>query len=182
MGIRPAERTRVENTTLDFGKSFEEYIARLWRATYAGPIERQVPVVSPYGNGFIDLFFPHIPKIIEIKTTNWARKDYLPNPSHVDQLLWYMHFSPEIPCDESFAGELTYGFSDNEGEVLSFSVPYDPERIRVLIEWAEQVKRALDTRIPPKIPDNYHPEKFPCGWLGKNPGKCEFFDACWRAT
>jgi CRISPR/Cas system-associated exonuclease Cas4 (RecB family) len=178
LNYKPADRTGGEVQTMNFGKIFESYVTALWRNQYTGIIERQVPVLTPYGNGKIDLYLPELPKLIEVKTTNWARKDYLPNPSHVDQLLLYMAFFAE--WNTANAGELAYGFSDNEDVLQSFVIPYNQERVNELVNWAEQVKCAKDTKTPPPVPEPYHPEKFPCGWLGKNPGRCEYFAFCWK--
>lgn len=183
MGIRPKERTDREQNTMNFGKVFEQYVCTLWRGSYSGVIERQVPVVTPYGNGKIDLWIPDEPRLIEVKTTSWARKDYLPNPSHIDQLLLYMaYFEDFQPYVSTIPGELCYGFSDNEDVLVSFSVVFDIDRVNVLLAWCEGVKTAVRARKAPPIPENYHPEHYPCGWLGKNPGRCEYFDSCWKAT
>lgn len=180
MGMKPAERTAGEKDTMNFGNVFEQYIGTLWRGSYEGVIERQVPVVTPYGNGKIDFWIPALPRLIEVKTTNWARKDYLPNPSHVDQLLLYMAYLPEYQEHLSVPGELCYGFSDHEDVIQSFQISFNLDRVNQLLAWCFDVKSAVALRKAPSIPDGYHPEKFPCGWLGKKPGRCEYFDYCWK--
>jgi hypothetical protein len=182
MGMQPKERSDREQNTMNFGKIFEQYVGSVWRGSYDGVIERQVPVVTPYGNGKIDFWIPGLPQLIEVKTTNWARKDYLPNPSHIDQLLLYMAYFVDYQPYLHIPGELCYGFSDNEDVIQSFTVPFDIDRVNQLLAWCEEVKTAARARKAPPIPDAYHPEKFPCGWLGKNPGRCEYFDFCWKAT
>lgn len=181
MGMQPKERSDREQNTMNFGKIFEAYVGSVWRGSYPGIIERQVPVITPYGNGKIDFWIPDLPRLIEVKTTNWARKDYLPNPSHIDQLLLYMAYFRDFgPYIHDTPGELCYGFSDNEDIVQSFEIPYNLERVNQLLAWCESVKRAVKDRKAPSIPATYHPERFPCGWLGKSPGRCEYFAFCWK--
>lgn len=180
MGMKPADRPGAEQHPMNFGKIFEAYIGCVWRGSYPGVIERQVPVVTPYGNGKIDYWIPDLPRLIEVKATNWARKDYLPNPSHVDQLLLYMAFFADYQPYLRFPGELCYGFSDNEGVLISFEIPYNQGRVDQLLAWCESVKTCVNARKPPPVPMAYDAEHFPCSWKGKTPGFCEYFQLCWK--
>ncbi|WP_020373833.1 hypothetical protein, partial [Sulfobacillus thermosulfidooxidans] len=160
------------------GHYWEDYLASLWEARYPGQVNRQVTVETAWGTGHIDLWIEPIHHLVECKTSTSKRRDDLPLEEHLDQVNLYLHFWGN---DHQATAEIAYVLKDT-GEVLTFPVTYDPDRIPVLLDRLQRMIIAVTIDEEPlPIPDDYAPARFPCAWRTPTGGwrRCEFWRACW---
>jgi len=185
-GYRAEYPSAFDKARFEKGLLWEEIIAAVWEAEFPGQVKRGVEVVSPYGTGEIDLFIPHLPHIVELKTTKPSNEPYLPMTENMIQVQCYLHFfGKELGVTEA---ELCYALKNEDdlyaSAVRSFAIEYDPELAEMLVEEMKKIHRhGLLKRVLP-IPEAYTQERFPCAWRVGQPdaGACAFYRRCWGDT
>ncbi len=162
------------------GHYWEDYLASLWESQYPGQVNRQVTVDSPYGTGHIDLWVEPMHHLVECKTTKVSRRALLPLDEHLDQVNLYLHFWGN---NHGATAEIAYLLKET-GEILTFPVVYDPQRIPRLLERLDQILIAVQIdQQPLPIPEEAAPFQFPCGWMDAYGqfAQCPFWAHCWGA-
>jgi hypothetical protein len=182
-GYRAEYPSVFDKERFEKGLLWEEIIAAVWESEYPGKVQRGVEVVTPYGTGEIDLWIPHLPHLVECKTTKPGNESYLPMTENVIQLQMYLHFfgAPKGVKE----AELCYALKNEDdlytSRVRSFSIDYDPELAVMLVDEAKNIHRhGLLKKILP-IPVAYSKDRFPCAWRVGQPdaGACAFYRRCW---
>ncbi|WP_053958024.1 hypothetical protein [Sulfobacillus thermosulfidooxidans] len=162
------------------GHYWEDYLASLWEQQFPGGVNRQVTVDTPYGTGHIDLWIEPIHHLVECKTTTASNVAHLPLEEHLDQVNLYLHFWGNA---QQATAEIAYVIKET-GNILTFPVTYDPDRIPPLIETLQAIQVAVTfDQTPLPIPDGYHPAQFPCSWRKKDGSwaHCGYWRLCWQA-
>lgn len=185
-GYKAEYPTAFDKERFQKGLLWEEIIAAVWDAEFPGLVKRGVEVISPYGTGEIDLWIPHLPHLVECKTTKPSNEPYLPMQEHMIQVQCYLHFfGKEHGVTE---GELSYALKDEDdlyaSRVRSFAVEYDPELASMLEDEMKRIHRhGLLKRVLP-IPEAYTENRFPCAWRVGTPdaGSCAYYRRCWSES
>lgn len=178
LGAPAAPESITQLSIFHAGHYWEDYLASLWEARYPGQVNRQVTVETAYGTGHIDLWIEPLHHLVECKTTKVSRRQDLPLEEHLDQVNLYLHFWGNA---HSATAEIAYLLKET-GEILTFPVLYDPDRIPPLLERLDQILIAVQIdQQPLPIPDDYQPFQFPCGWMDAYGQftKCPFWIHCW---
>lgn len=175
LGYRAEAPSDGQQAIFNAGVVWEDYIGRLWAEKYPRQIRRQIPVPTPYGTGYLDLWIAPEKKLIEVKTTRSHRWGFLPLSEHVAQVQLYLHF---WGIAHEATAELAYVLKES-GEILSIPVIYDAALAAQLEGNLQRVQDALGQKEVLPIPAGYVPGRFPCGWTG---GRCAFWEHCWGAT
>lgn len=168
------------------GDAGEARVVRLWMDRFPRQCRRQVPVSwslpdGTRGTGHIDLWVSPLRRIVESKTTKAASRPYLPLPEHVLQVTGYLHWwGIEHGAREA---EIAYLIKET-GEIVSFIIPYDPERARELVDRAMTIAAAVRAGEPLPIPADHVPSRFPCSWTTQDgqTAFCPFWRTCWGET
>jgi hypothetical protein len=75
-------------------------------------------------------------------------------------------------------GELIYESKQTQA-VFCFPVDLEPDRVKKVRLWFEQMKWHIENEVVPENRNNA--EKFPCKWgRGSTEGKCAYYDICWN--
>jgi hypothetical protein len=172
LGYTATEPTETQPSIFASGHEHEERVFHLWATRYPRLVRRQIRVRTPYGTGHIDLWVAPERLIVEVKTTTLKMHDRLPLPAHVDQVLMYLHFWGRARDAQA---EIAYRLKET-GEILSFAVDYDPDRVATLLRTLGAIESAVSVEEPLPIPDGYTAFAFRCAW---GTGRCPFWDHCW---
>lgn len=102
--------------------------------------------------------------ILEIKSINKAAFSNLekPNPDHVKQLQFYMHYF------KLKDGILIYECKDTQ-DIKEFAVSYNKEEVDAMLKDLEELKKNIDLSIMPEIPKDI--EKWRCDY-------CPYAEEC----
>lgn len=174
LGYPATEPTETQLSIFASGHEHEDRVFRLWAARYPRQVRRQIRVRTPYGTGHIDLWVAPERRLVEVKSTTLKMRDRLPLAAHVDQVLMYLHFWGRARDAQA---EIAYRLKET-GELLSFAVDYDPDRVATLLRTLGAIESAVSVEEPLPIPDGYTAFAFPCAW---GTGRCPFWDHCWGA-
>lgn len=176
LGFAEEPPTLQQQSIFRAGHHWEDYIAGLWEARFPGQVQRQIEVPSPFGTGHIDIWVDALSRIVEAKSTTSKQRPSLPLAHHCDQVQLYLHFYGHA---RGASGEITYVIKET-GELLSFPVVYDSDRVRTLLTRLMNVALSVDTGEPLPVPPAYHAHHFPCSWpVDTGYARCGFWEHCW---
>ena len=173
----------VQSAAMNAGISWEDYVALVWRDAYPDT-QRKVPVSSPFGAGEADLWIPSLRKLVEVKSTNAERAQWLPDQQHVAQLTLYMGYWPGADANDQgepgINGELAYVVRET-GQVLSITVDWDQNLFDDLVHVLDLIALAKRDGTALPIPSGYQWDRFPCRWRVGDPGegRCRYYTNCW---
>jgi hypothetical protein len=181
------------NANIARGLHDEEIIALIYEA-HGYRVTRQAPVITPYGNGKIDVLVQErqregtsiAPVIVEAKSATSEQQRWLPREHHVAQALLYLGFYvPEggdivhptaVAHQLGYTAEVAYYLNDIE-QVIAYAVEWDPEAFAHLERALAKIDTAHRAGVPLPVPGNYADNKPPCEF--PNTGRCQYWEHCW---
>lgn len=176
LGYPAAPPTDRELAVFAAGHHWEDALAALWEDRFPFGVQRQVPVVTPFGTGHIDLWVEPIRHLVEGKTTTEKHRADLPFASHVDQVTLYLHFFGQA---RGATAEIAYVIKET-GEIVSCPVAYDADRAQELHFRLLVVQDAIRRGEPLPVPEEYEATRYPCAWhTPQGLARCGYWATCW---
>lgn len=164
------------------GRLIEREVRSWFSQEFPRRCRQEVEVTHPLGKGHIDLWFPAMRWIVEIKATLAPDAAGLPRQTHVKQATSYLHFFRDADGRRrADYATIAYLILGRPIQLRPFPVVYRPELGEAIErEMAEIARYAADGTLP-EAPEEYSPFAPPCRW--KMAGKsrlCPLWDQCWR--
>lgn len=161
------------------GHVFEAWIVSLFAKRFPNvETQRTVPLPHLRASGHIDLYFPDVKHLAELKYVDVSELSDLPKRAHLYQVQSYLHFDREIQ-----SSHLLYGVRGS-CELIPFEVKENPEIGAEIEANLVMLNKHVDAgTLPDRI--NRSPMEFPCTYRktdfsGTYTVYCGFYEECWQ--